>query len=269
MAVWRCGRFAFDMNTGVLIMGICNVTPDSFSDGAAQHHGAAATEHGQQILAQGGHIIDVGGESTRPGYTAVPEALELERVLPVIAALAAQDACVSIDSHKPAVMRAALAAGAAIVNDVNALHSDGALELMLASDCGIVIMDGFSSADQAHKRASVSVVQRLAQRHSALIAAGVAAHRLVIDPGIGFDKCLQDNLECIRRLPELKRIAPVLIGGSRKSMLGAITGQPIARRKAASVALALLAAQRGASVLRVHDVQATADAIKVWQAVEG
>lgn len=260
-------------------MGILNATPDSFSDGGHHNTAHAALAQGHSMIAHGAHIIDVGGESTRPGHAPVGSHDELIRVIPIVKALAEQGACVSIDTHKPAVMQAALAAGAAIVNDVNALHGlavrgdksnepHSALDVVLASDCGVVIMDGFCAQDQAAKQAGQGLVQRMASRYAAVLKAGVAANRVVIDPGIGFDKSLQDNLDCLRLLPQLRSIAPVLIGASRKSMLGAITGQPVNERLAGSVALALLAAQRGAALLRVHDVQATCDALKVWRSFE-
>ncbi len=270
--VWQCGPFRFDLASDSAIpwlMGILNATPDSFSDGGQFANSDDAIRFALGLIAQGAHIIDIGGESTRPNHTPVPLDEELERVTDIVRALSSQGVCMSIDTHKPAVMQAALNVGAAIVNDVNALHSEGALELIQRSDCGIVIVDGFASQDQAAKRTGKSLVQRLASRYAAVMAAGIAPERVVIDPGIGFDKSLDDNLECIRALPELRLIAPVLIGGSRKSMLGAITGQPVDARQAASVALALLAVQRGAAVLRVHDVQATADALKVWRALRG
>ncbi len=266
---WHCGAFKFQRISMPLVMGILNTTPDSFSDGGQFNSLDAAVAQGLAMVAQGASIIDVGGESTRPNHAIVPLEEELARVIPVIQALSAQGLCVSIDTHKPAVMQAALAAGASIINDVNALRSEGALEIALASTCGIVIMDGFSPADQAAKQAGQGLVARLAQRYAALVAAGIAPQRIVIDPGIGFDKSLDDNLDCVRSLAEQQLIAPVLIGASRKSMLGAITGQTVENRQSASVAIALLAAQRGATVLRVHDVQATVDALKVWLAVEG
>jgi dihydropteroate synthase len=282
--LWHCGSFRFDLSKQTAhstatpwLMGILNATPDSFSDGGQFTSTDDAVAFALSMVAQGAHIIDVGGESTRPSHTPVPLQDELKRVAGIVQILATQGVCVSIDSHKPAVMQAALAVGASIVNDVNALHSVSdvgdtgglsALDVVRDSDCGIVIMDGFSAADQAAKRAGLGLVQRIAARYAAVRAAGIAANRIVIDPGIGFDKSLEDNLDCIRLLPELSLIAPVLIGGSRKSMLGVITGQPVDARQSASVALALLAAQRGAAVLRVHDVQATADALKVWRALE-
>jgi dihydropteroate synthase len=282
--MWHCGSFRFDLSTQTAdntatpwVMGILNATPDSFSDGGQFTSTDDAVAFALRMVAQGAHIIDVGGESTRPHHTPVSLQDELKRVKGLVQAIAAHGVCVSIDSHKPAVMQAALAADASIVNDVNALHSLSAvgdtaglsaLDVVRDSDCGIVIMDGFSAADQDAKRTGQGLVQRLAARYAAVRAAGIAANRIVIDPGIGFDKSLEDNLDCIRLLPELNLIAPVLIGGSRKSMLGAITGQPVDARQSASVALALLAAQRGAAVLRVHDVRATADALNVWLALE-
>jgi dihydropteroate synthase len=296
--LWLCGRFRFELQANAgsggelepsvlskpngdtalaiqrksalappLIMGILNVTPDSFSDGGQCADSAAAIARGMDMIAQGAHMIDVGGESTRPNHAAVPLAQELARVLPVVRGLAAQGVCVSIDTHKPAVMQAALAAGAGIINDVNALRSDGALAIATHSDCGIVIMDGFSAADQAAKRAGVPLLARVQARYEALLAAGIDPQRITIDPGIGFDKSHQDNLDCVRSAAQLAAIAPALFGASRKSMLGIITGRPVDQRLPASVALAIIAAQRGAAVLRVHDVAATVDALAVWRAL--
>jgi dihydropteroate synthase len=268
MQLWQCVSFTFELKTMPLVMGILNVTPDSFSDGGQFVSIDAAVAQAKAMTAQGASIIDVGGESTRPNHVSVPIAQELARVIPIVQALVSQGLCVSIDTHKPAVMQAALVAGASIVNDVNALHSEGALAIVQASDCGIVMMDGFSQTDQAAKRAGLDLKVRLLGRYQALLAAGIAPQRIMIDPGVGFDKSLDDNLACVQHLPQLRAIAPVLFGASRKSMLGTITGQAVEHRQAASVAIALLAAQRGASVLRVHDVQATVDALKVWKAIE-
>jgi dihydropteroate synthase len=269
MAQWQCGTFKFQHIPMPLVMGILNTTPDSFSDGGQFNSLNAAVAQGLAMVAQGASIIDVGGESTRPNHATVPLEEELARVIPVIQALSSQGLCVSTDTHKPAVMQAALAAGANIINDVNALHSTGALDIALSSNCGIVMMDGFSDADQAAKQAGLGLVPRLAKRYAALITAGIDPQRIVIDPGIGFDKSLDDNLDCVRSLGQQQLIAPVLVGASRKSMLGTITGQSVENRQSASVAISLLAAQRGAAVLRVHDVQATVDALKVWLAVKG
>lgn len=248
-------------------MGILNVTPDSFSDDGKLHTEAAAVDTALSLSQQGAQIIDVGGESTRPGYQAVPLEQELARVLPVVRALSQKQLCVSIDTHKTPVMQAALLAGASIVNDVNALCSEGAVELLRGSDCGVVIMDGFSFADQTAKRAGQGLVQRIAARYATLCAAGIAAQRIVIDPGIGFDKTLDENLACIQLLPQLRLIAPVLIGASRKSFLGQLTGQAVEHRLAGSLSAALEAARLGAAVLRVHDVQATRDVMSVWRAL--
>ncbi len=268
MAVWRCASFELSFKPMPLVMGILNATPDSFSDGGQIHSLDDAIAQALAMVAQGANIIDVGGESTRPNFAPVSAEQELARVIPIVQALAGQGVCVSIDTHKPAVMQAALAAGASIVNDVNALHSPGALEVVLASPCGVVVMDGFSTEGQAAKRAGTSLSMRLKARCQALLTAGVAPQRLMIDPGVGFDKTLEDNLACVQGLPQLCQIAPVLLGASRKSMLGLLTGQAVEHRLAASVAIALLAAQRGAAVLRVHDVQATVDALKVWRAID-
>jgi dihydropteroate synthase len=268
MQLWQCVSFTFELKTMPLVMGILNVTPDSFSDGGQFVSIDAAVAQAKAMTAQGASIIDVGGESTRPNHVSVPIEQELARVIPIVQALVSQGLCVSIDTHKPDVMQAALVAGASIVNDVNALHSEGALAIVQASDCGIVMMDGFSQTDQAAKRAGLDLKVRLLGRYQALLAAGIAPQRIMIDPGVGFDKSLDDNLACVQHLPQLRAIAPVLFGASRKSMLGTITGQAVEHRQAAGVAIALLAAQRGASVLRVHDVQATVDALKVWKAIE-
>ena len=252
-------------------MGILNVTPDSFSDGAADVNTAVAIDRGLAMLAQGAHIIDVGGESTRPGFTPVPVEVELARTIPVVQALARAGACVSIDTHKPAVMQAALDAGAAIINDVNALrHEDeglaSAVYLAMRSDCGLIVMDGFSVHDQAQKRKGVGLHARLAQRHRELLGEYIAANRIVLDPGIGFDKTYADNLECLNLLPALVYTAPILIGISNKSVLGKITGRTVDARAPANIAALMLATQRGAAVLRVHDVAATVDMLKVWRA---
>ncbi len=253
------------------IQGILNVTPDSFSEGKYPASTTDTVERGLNLVAQGAHILDVGGESTRPGYSPVSATDELQRILPIINGLIAHSIYISVDTHKPSVMKAALAAGVNMINDVNALQgeddSGSAIDIVKNGDCLLVIMDGFSSQSQAQKRAGMGLVARLAMRYEALLQVGIDASRIIIDPGIGFDKHLEENLDCIRYLPQLKQIAPVLIGGSRKSMLGTITDKTVDRRMPASIALALLSVQQGASIVRVHDVCATVDAIKVWQAV--
>jgi dihydropteroate synthase len=253
------------------VQGILNLTPDSFFDGSPDDCAFAAVERGLAHLSHGARIIDVGGESTRPGYTPITADEEIRRTIPVITALSARGACISVDTHKPCVMRAALMSGACIINDVNAFHgvdeTGSALGVAQSSECGMIIMDGFSSHSQAQKQSGMNLIERLSLRHAELVAHGIAPERLMIDPGIGFDKTLDENLDCLRLLPQLKAIAPVLIGGSRKSMLGSITGRSVQDRMPASIALALLAAQNGAAALRVHDVAPTVDALKVWQAL--
>ena len=267
--VWRCGAFSFELGIAKqpLVMGILNVTPDSFSDGGQDAHTDDAIARGLKLAKQGAHIIDIGGESTRPGYTPVSIDEELARTIPVVQALAVAGVCVSIDTHKPAVMRAALAAGAAIINDVNALRHNESLYLAMTTVCGIIIMDGFSTADQMDKQAGIGLHKRLATRHSELLDEFITRDRIVIDPGLGFDKTYDNNLECMTLMPALIHTAPVLIGISNKSVLGKITGRAVAGRAAANVAATLIAAQRGAAVLRVHDVAGTVDMLKVWRAL--
>ncbi len=255
-------------------MGILNVTPDSFYDGGRHFDLAQALERGRQMTADGADIIDVGGESTRPGASEVPEAEELRRVLPLIETLAADGIAVSIDTRKPAVMRAAIAAGAAMVNDVAALMAPGALEAVAATDAGVCLM---------HMRGEPQTMQMapeyidvgsevrdfLVARARVCENAGIAHDRIVIDPGFGFGKTLAHNLELLRALPGLVATGyPVLVGLSRKSSLGKMIGRPDGDRLAASLAAALAAVARGASLVRVHDVQETVDALKVWVAIQ-
>lgn len=254
-------------------MGILNVTPDSFSDGGRFEDVARALDHGRAMLADGADIVDVGGESTRPGAAAVDEATEIARVLPVVEALAREGALVSVDTMKPAVMRAALAAGAAMVNDVRALQTPGALEAVVASGAAVCLMHMRgtpASMQQAPEYDDVVAEVRdfLAARAQACEDAGIARERIVVDPGFGFGKTRAHNLELLDRLGELATLGyPVLAGWSRKSTLGAITGRGEEERLAASVAAAVLAVERGASIVRVHDVRETVDAVAVAQAV--
>lgn len=258
--------------SSVQIQGILNITPDSFSDGIQQSV-SDYINRGLSLIEQGADILDIGGESTRPGYTPITVAEELNRILPVIHGLNrhSQSICMSVDTSKPTVMNHALKAGVTIINDINALQgfdgSGSAIDSVLNSQCSLIIMDGFSLHSQSQKKAGIGLVDRLSIRYKELVSAGIDAQRIIIDPGIGFNKNLNDNLDCIRYLPYLKQIAPVLIGGSRKSMLGILTGKSVDLRMPASIALALLAIQHGVNVLRVHDVSSTVDALKVWQAV--
>ena len=256
------------------IMGIVNVTPDSFSDGGQHFDATRAIEHGLRLAAEGADILDIGGESTRPGAAEVDAEEELARVLPVIRGLSGTGLPLSVDTSKPAVMHAALAAGAAIVNDVRALAVPGALEAVRDSDCGVVLMhmQGAPRSMQSDPRYDDVVAEVrafLMSRAAACEAAGIARARIVLDPGYGFGKTLEHNLALLARQGQLAASGyPLLAGLSRKSMLGAITGRPAHERAVASAAAALIAVQRGASIVRVHDVAATVDAIKIWQAIQ-
>lgn len=270
----RCGRFVLSLDRP-LIMGIVNVTPDSFSDGGRFFDGARAVEHGLALVAEGADLLDIGGESTRPGAAPVSEAEELDRVLPVLEGLAHAGVPLSVDTQKPAVMRAALAAGADMINDVNALLAPGALEAVAASNAAVCLMHKQGEPrtmqiNPSYEDVVGEVRAFLAARIAAARAAGIAPDRIVIDPGFGFGKNLQHNLELLRHLGDLASLGvTVLAGLSRKSMLGSITGAPVEARVHASVAAALLAALRGARILRVHDVRPTREALAVAAAVEG
>jgi len=266
------GRHALDLRRP-RVMGILNVTPDSFSDGGRFHDRDRAIAHGRAMLDDGADLIDVGGESTRPGAAPVGEAEELDRVVPVIEALARDGAIVSVDTMKPAVMLAAIAAGASMVNDVRALRGDGALEAVAQGGAAVCLMHMRgtpASMQQAPEYVDVVADVRafLMARAGVCEAAGIARDRIALDPGFGFGKTQAHNLALLARLDEIVALGyPLLAGLSRKSTLGAITGRPQGERVAASVAAALLAVERGASIVRVHDVRETADALAVWRAV--
>jgi dihydropteroate synthase len=253
-------------------MGIVNVTPDSFSDGGLHFDASRAIAHGLRLRDEGADIVDVGGESTRPGAHAVSLDDELARVLPVIAALAREGVAVSIDSMKPEVMRAALDAGALLVNDVNAFRAPGAPEVVAAAGASACVMHMRGTpltmqSDPLYDDVVAEVSSYLAARAAALEAAGVPRERIAIDPGFGFGKTLAHNLALLRALPQLAALGyPVIAGLSRKRMIGDLTGRGVADRLGGSVAAALLAVQNGASLVRVHDVKETVDAIKVWMA---
>ncbi|HQS81829.1 MAG TPA: dihydropteroate synthase [Thiobacillus sp.] len=257
-----------------LIMGIVNVTPDSFSDGGRLDDAQAAIRYGFKLQEAGADILDVGGESTRPGAAAVPAAEEIRRVLPVIEALAGHGCVVSVDTMKPAVMRAALDAGAAMVNDVMALRASGALETAAASDAAVCLMHMQGEPQRMQQAPSYTDVveevgQFLQDRVAACEAAGIGRERMVIDPGFGFGKTLVHNLALLRHLDRLAELGlPVLAGLSRKSMLGALTGRGVDEREFAGVAAHLMAVARGARLLRVHNVAAMRDALAIWNAVE-
>ncbi|WDI95804.1 dihydropteroate synthase [Xanthomonas campestris] len=260
---------------GPQVMGIVNVTPDSFSDGGQHTTVDAAVAHGLRLVAEGAAVLDVGGESTRPGASAVSLEEELQRVIPVIQALSAQTAVpISVDTYKPEVMRAAVAAGAGMINDVHALRSPGALEAAAELAVPVVLMHAPSAphAMQAepHYDDVVAEVHRfLAERIFAAEMAGIDKRRLILDPGFGFDKSTVHNLTVLAQLQRLQEFGlPVLAGFSRKRTIGELTGRQVAAdRVHGSVAAHLIAAQQGAQLLRVHDVAATVDALKVWRAV--
>ena len=272
MHILNAGSHTIDLATPC-VMGIVNVTADSFFDGGRLDVDAAI-DHARRMLDDGARIIDVGGESTRPGARAVDAEEELRRVLPVVAALARDGACVSIDTMKPAVMRAALDSGAAIINDVRALQAPGALDVAAASNAAVCLMhmQGEPATMQhapAYRDAVTEVRTFLARRAAACVDAGIGRDRIVIDPGFGFGKTVAHNVELLRGLDAFAALGyAVLVGLSRKSMLGAIAGRDVDERLAASVAAALAAAVRGARILRVHDVAATVDALAVWNAIE-
>ena len=258
-----------------LIMGIVNVTPDSFSDGGQHATRDTALAHALHLIEEGADLLDIGGESTRPGAAAVPQAEEIERVVPLIAALAGKGVPLSVDTSKPEVMRAALEAGAAIVNDVYALRATGAVEAVAASGCGVVLMhmQGVPRTMQVAPRYEDVVTEVLAflkERLLVLGGRGITSDRVAVDPGFGFGKTVEHNFTLLRELERFAALGcPVLAGLSRKSMLGAATGRGVAERAVASVVGAVLAVERGARIVRVHDVAATCDGLRVWDAMKG
>ena len=269
---WRIAGATLDLSRP-LIMGVVNVTPDSFFDGGRYLSFADARAHALRLVDEGADLLDIGGESTRPGAADVSEEEEIGRVVPLIESVRGCGVPVSVDTSKAAVMRAALAAGAAIVNDVRALREAGAAEAVAAADCGIVVMhmQGMPRTMQREPRYD-DVVREvstfLRERVDALGLAGVASERIVVDPGFGFGKSTAHNYTLLHDLRALTRIGrPVLVGISRKSMLGTATGRQVGERAAASIAAAVLAVERGAGIVRVHDVAGTRDAIRVWAAM--
>ena len=271
---WQTTRFRIDLSRP-RVMGIVNVTPDSFSDGGNHGSAHAAMRHCDQLLAEGADLLDIGGELTRPGALAPGAEAELARVLPVLRHAVTLGLPVSVDTSEPTVMRAALDLGVDIVNDVRALRRPGALACLAAhAHAGVCLMHmrgeptGMAGLAQ-YSDVVADVRDALAARLAAVCDAGVAAERIVLDPGIGFAKSAQHNLALLARQAELLVLGrPLLVGWSRKGTLGLITGRPVHERLAASVAAALAAADKGAAVLRVHDVAATVDALKIWRAAQ-
>jgi dihydropteroate synthase len=267
--ILRCGRFSLALDRP-LVMGVVNVTPDSFSDGGRFQDTEAAVSHARRLAAEGADIIDLGGESTRPGAAPVSEEEELRRILPVLERLS--DLCVSVDTRRPGVMKKVLAAGASMINDIQALTEPYALEAVAATGCAVCLMHmkGQPATMQREPRYDDVVTEVKSFLKDAVRKArfaGIGADRIVVDPGFGFGKTVRHNMDILRRLPSFQEIGvPLLVGLSRKSTIGYITGRPVDQRLAGSLAMALLALHGGAKILRVHDVSETRDVIAVWQA---
>lgn len=269
-----CGNRLLDL-TRPQVMGILNVTPDSFSDGGRFHRRDAALRHAEAMLLAGATLIDIGGESTRPGARTVSSSEELERVAPVVEAVAGElDVIISVDTSTPAVMREAARLGAGLINDVRSLQREGALEAAAASGLPVCLMHMRgepTTMQQNPEYADVLVEVRdfLAERLAACATAGIAAERLILDPGFGFAKTLAHNLSLFRRMDSLHKLGrPLLVGVSRKSMIGAVLGHEVGGRLSGSLALAALAVAKGAHILRVHDVAETVDVVRMIAAVE-
>jgi dihydropteroate synthase len=256
-------------------MAVVNVTPDSFYDGGRHGSTDAAIAHARRLAEEGADLLDVGGESSRPGSEAVSLDEELARVLPVLDGLRDLELPLSVDTTKPAVMRAAIAAGATMINDITALAAPGAIETVAGSDAAVCLMHmrgqpKTMQADPVYVDVVAEVREFLAARAAACVAAGIAPDRIAVDPGFGFGKTVEHNLELLRELGAIVALGfPVLAGWSRKSSLGRITGRAPEERLASSLAAALIAVQRGARIVRVHDVAATRDVLAVLAAVQG
>lgn len=272
MPLLKCGKFTLSLERP-LVMGIVNVTPDSFADGGLFMTPAAALGQAARLIDEGADLLDIGGESTRPGASPVEIGEELDRIMPVLEGLRDSPVPVSVDTSKPEVMRQAIAGGASMINDVSAFEADGAMEAVAGSDVALCLMhkrgDPRTMQQDPHYQDVVAeVMEYLASRRDAVRAAGVAAERMVVDPGFGFGKNWAHNMTLLRNLDRLTMLhVPIMVGLSRKSMLGKITGREPRDRVYASVAAALLAAERGAAILRVHDVAATKDGLAVFWAM--
>ncbi|HEY7802835.1 MAG TPA: dihydropteroate synthase [Orrella sp.] len=271
--IWQCGRFEFDLERPIL-MGIVNVTPDSFSDGGRHASTQAAVDHARSLIQEGAQILDIGGESTRPGADPVSVSEELDRVLPVLEALGSDNVALSVDTCKPEVMQHALDAGADIINDVTGFRRPAAVDVVASHDrCGVCTMH-MQGEPRTMQQAPTydDVVQDVA---TALLAsakrlqdAGISVHRIALDVGFGFGKTVEHNYTLLRQIGSFVELGyPIVVGVSRKSMIGTVTGRPVGERVTGSVAAALIAVTLGARILRVHDVQATRDAMTVWETV--
>ena len=272
---WQTSRFLLSLDQPQ-VMGIVNVTPDSFSDGGKHAGVASAMRHAELLLQQGAHILDIGGESTRPGSPAVPLDEEMARVLPVLAEAVKLQVPISVDTYKPEVMRAALDLGVDVINDIWALRQPGAFEAVTAHpSCGICVMHMHQTPQNMHLNhmqgdVVAQVKDFLQQVSQPLLQAGVARHRIVWDYGIGFGKSVAQNFALLANQQALLDLDFALLAGwSRKGSLGQVTGLPVEQRMVPSVAAALLAVERGARIVRVHDVKETVQALAVWQAMQG
>lgn len=270
---FQCGRFGLNLDRKALVMGILNVTPDSFSDGGSFSKLEFAVSRAEEMAAAGAAMIDIGGESTRPGAPVVTIAEELQRVMPVVYALQGLELPLSVDTCKPEVMREVLIAGADMINDINGFRAPGALEAVRDSDCGLCVMHMQATPqtmqDQPHyEEVLQEVIGFLRERVDAMMAAGIDRERICIDPGFGFGKTVGHNYTLLRGIARMRSELglPVLAGLSRKSMIGAVINRPVEQRLAGSLAGALAAVAQGARIVRVHDVAETVDAIQVWQA---
>lgn len=271
--LFHCGSFKLDLSRA-LVMGIVNVTPDSFYDGGRYSQCDSALVHAYQLIQEGADIIDVGGESTRPGAMLVDTQVELDRIMPIIEGLRGAPVPISVDTCKPEVMRAVLAAGVSMINDVNSLQQLDAMTAVAESGAAVCLMhrNNLPKATTLPHYQNVveEVMQFLHLRVLSAQKAGITKNRIMIDPGFGFDKTLTDNLTILKNIDKLTTFGvPVLAGISRKSMLGEIANQNVEHRAHASVAAALLAVMRGARMVRVHDVRATVDALSIFNATEG
>jgi dihydropteroate synthase len=269
----QCGRFGFTLDKRALVMGILNTTPDSFSDGGRFESLEFAVSRAEEMISEGVDMIDIGGESSRPGAPAVSLEQELGRVMPVLYALQDMGKPLSVDTYKPVVMREAILAGADMINDINGFRAPGALEAVLGSDCGLCVMHMQGtpqSMQQSPQYDNVvdEVITFLRERVGAMLAAGIERERICVDPGFGFGKTVEHNFALLRNIGRMRQELdlPVLAGLSRKSMIGAVTGKPVEQRLAGNLGGALAAIAHGARIVRVHDVVETVDAVKVWHA---
>ena len=273
----QCGQYSFALEGPTslhpVVMGILNVTPDSFSDGGRYRGLEFAVSHAEEMIRDGATMIDIGGESTRPGSPGVPVAEELARVLPTLYALRTLDVALSVDTCKPEVMREAIIAGADMINDINGFRAPGAIDAVRDSDCGLCLMHMQATPQTMQQAPSYTdvvqeVIDFLKARVAVMVEEGIARERICIDPGFGFGKTVEHNYALLRNVGRIRDEVglPVLAGLSRKSMIGAVTGRPVEQRVAGSVGGALAAVAHGAKIVRVHDVAETVDALKVWHA---